>query len=403
MNGAAGIAITPDGKNLYAAALQSASVVHMTLDGGGNPSFAGCIGLLSGCTATSPTGALNGVVGLAASPDGKHLYAASVTGSNVSHFTIRPTGGLDFAGCIGGLANCGPTSPDGALNGVFGVTLSPDGRQLYAAVRGIGIIGHYTRDVAGNLAVAGCIGNLDGCTATSPAGALSGVSAIAVTADGSRLYAAGEPSIDGWVSHLSLDSAGNPLFGSCIGTLVGCAVTTPAKALARATGVALGPDGRNLYVAALGADAIGHLAIEQASPPPPPRPPPPPPGGGTTPAFGSRTLVTLALATARIPGDGPLAVRIANGNGFAVSGRLSGKTIDRVAVALLRRISLKPKAFTAPANAKKTVKPKLPRPLRRVLKRTGRLRLRLTATVRDPAGNTRTVSRRLTPKLRVSR
>jgi hypothetical protein len=145
--------------------------------------------------------------------------------------------------------------------------------------------------------------------------------------------------------------------------------------------------------------------------------PPPPAGGGGTPgggnggggtgstlqAFGAETLVTLALAVRRIPADGPLKVRVTNRNGFAVAGRLSGRTTRPVSGARRRRIRLKAKSFNVGANAKRTVSLRLPRALRRSLKHNGRLSLRLTASVNDPAGNTRVVNKKVTPKLKPRR
>jgi hypothetical protein len=110
--------------------------------------------------------------------------------------------------------------------------------------------------------------------------------------------------------------------------------------------------------------------------------------------------VTLQLASGRIPAKGPLPVRIVNANGFAVTGAVSGQTTAPVTVSRKRRVKLKAKSFSVGANARKTVKLKLPVALQRVLKRTGKLSLRLTVRVKDPAGNTRTVKRKVTPRLK---
>ena len=122
----------------------------------------------------------------------------------------------------------------------------------------------------------------------------------------------------------------------------------------------------------------------------------------TRPAFGARTLVTLRLAARRIPARGPLTIIVANRNGFGVSGKLSGQTTRRIALAQrTRRVKLSAKTFSVAANARKSVKLKLPKALRRVLRRRGKLSLRLTARVKDPAGNTRTVRKRVSPKLKM--
>jgi hypothetical protein len=126
-------------------------------------------------------------------------------------------------------------------------------------------------------------------------------------------------------------------------------------------------------------------------------------GAGAPLAFGSKTLVTLRLAAKRIPAKGPVPVRVANGNAFEVSGRLSGRTTKAVAVAKRKRIKLGTKAFRVAANSRTTVKLKLPRKLGRLLRRSGRLSLRLSARVQDPAGNSRTVSKKVAPKLKGTR
>ena len=63
-------------------------------------------------------------------------------------------------------------------------------------------------------------------------------------------------------------------------------------------------------------------------------------------------------------------------------------------------MKLKAKSFKVSAKKRKTVRLALPKALRRVLKRTGSLRLRLSAKVKDPAGKTRTVNKRVKPKLK---
>lgn len=120
-------------------------------------------------------------------------------------------------------------------------------------------------------------------------------------------------------------------------------------------------------------------------------PPPPPPSGGGGPAavaaFGPKTLVRLSLVRKRIRPRGRLAVRIANANAFAINGRLSGRRLT-------------PRSFTVGAGARKTVRLRLSKPLRQRLVRRRRLTLRLRAAVRDPAGNERTVRKRVAPRLK---
>lgn len=123
-------------------------------------------------------------------------------------------------------------------------------------------------------------------------------------------------------------------------------------------------------------------------------------GAGGVLAFGASTQVTLSLVAKRIPRKGPVKVRVTNRNGFAVSGSLAGATAKPVSVSRKRRIKLKAKAFKVSANARRTVSLKLPKRLGRLLERKRKLSLRLTATVRDSAGNARTVRKTVAPRLK---
>jgi Ca2+-binding RTX toxin-like protein len=113
-------------------------------------------------------------------------------------------------------------------------------------------------------------------------------------------------------------------------------------------------------------------------------------GGGGNAAvktFGRKTRVSLRLRSARIPAKGPLALRIANANGFRVLARVSGRT-------------LKAKRVRVPAKAARTVKLSLPKAVRRTLARKGKVTVRISVRLTDPIGNVRTFTKRLTPRVR---
>jgi hypothetical protein len=123
-------------------------------------------------------------------------------------------------------------------------------------------------------------------------------------------------------------------------------------------------------------------------------------GQGGRVAFGARTLVTLRLGAKRIPANGRLPVMVSNANRFRVAGRLSGASAKRVAAGgKRRRITLKASVISVPANASRTINLKLPKQLARLLAHTGKVTLRLRASVSDPSGHTRTVVKTLTPRL----
>ena len=142
-----------------------------------------------------------------------------------------------------------------------------------------GAVAWMSLDAAGNPTLRGCIGG-GGCTPSNPAGALNGTFRVAVTPDGRQLYAVSQNS--NAASHLTLDATGAPTFANCSGSLTGCSPIAPSNALAGAFGLAIRPNGGDLYVASFNAHAVTRFSI--APPPPPPAdphadptPPPPPP------------------------------------------------------------------------------------------------------------------------------
>ncbi len=115
-------------------------------------------------------------------------------------------------------------------------------------------------------------------------------------------------------------------------------------------------------------------------------------------AFARATGVTLALAGGRVGARGPVTVRVTNANAFPITGTLSAQT-SKPLVAHGRRVKLHAVKMTLAAHAKRTVKLVLPRALRVALASRHKLSLALTATVKDPAGNRRTVKKTIAPRL----
>jgi DNA-binding beta-propeller fold protein YncE len=200
-------------------------------------------------------------------PDGAHLYAASSQANSVSHFAIDSSGNLAFAGCIGDNSGCTPTSPAGALDGVDSLAVTPDGTSLYVAASKANAASRLAIDSAGNLGFAGCIGDLGDCATTSPAGALDGASAVAMTSDGAHVYVTSDYAI----SHFTVDAHANLVYAGCTGDQAGCAPVSPAKALDGIDAVAVTGDGSQLYVTSWNGNAVSHFTIggfTTANPPP---------------------------------------------------------------------------------------------------------------------------------------
>lgn len=149
-------------------------------------------------------GALDGAHGVAVTADGTQVYVAAEAGNDVSHFTVGGGGNLIVAGCTGDLPGCTATNPPGALDGAYGVAMSWAGGDLYATSwwGSYGAVSHFKIDPAGNLIFAGCVGDYPGCAATTPKGALDGADAVALSADGANLYATAFLAND--VSHFTI-------------------------------------------------------------------------------------------------------------------------------------------------------------------------------------------------------
>ncbi|HZU59961.1 MAG TPA: beta-propeller fold lactonase family protein, partial [Solirubrobacteraceae bacterium] len=137
--GAFSIAISPDGRNLYVASVDDVAAFARDPRSGRLTQLAGaqaCIAEYPG-DGCGPGRALNEVASVTVSPDGRNVYAASFGSNAVVALTRDPsTGALAEPA---GLSGC--TNEDGgegcqkghALQQAFSVVVSPDGRYVYVA------------------------------------------------------------------------------------------------------------------------------------------------------------------------------------------------------------------------------------------------------------------------------
>jgi len=272
------VALSPDGRNLYATSRAGNSVtafVRNRKTGGLRqlpPAFPGCISgaPIPGCGAGLALLAPDVVV---VSPDGRNVYVGSFFGNAVASFARNPQTGMlsQLAGTAACIAEATAGCATGiALKSVEGLAISGDGDSVYAATALSNAIVELVRDPAtGALAQAtdgsGCIVDapLTGCTTGRE---LAGANAVAVSPDDGNVYATSLFSNS--VTAFDRSSATGVLTqregtGGCLLYLraAGCSF---GRALRSPEGLAVSPDGRNVYVAAFKTGAIAVLNRGQA-------------------------------------------------------------------------------------------------------------------------------------------
>ncbi len=266
------ITISPDGKNAYGVALLSDALVvfdrnttsgALTIKSGS----AGCFvnTTIGACTVVSDL-TLDGIHDIAVSPDGKSLYAASQNSDTLVSFTRNTTtGALTVSGCLSNSAlGASCVQQPGLLDEVAVVTVSPDGKNVYAvsavtaSPTGSGVISTYSRD-----ATTGAL-TYNNCISSAPLGSCvlaTGVfdlgfpyaSKIALSPDGKTMYliASSSASIaifdrDATTGNLTLKSGAAGCIARAAILPQGCTIL--GDYLQPPTGIAVSPDGKSLYL-----------------------------------------------------------------------------------------------------------------------------------------------------------
>jgi DNA-binding beta-propeller fold protein YncE len=154
LSGPEEVAVTTDSRHVLVAAARSHAVSVLTAGPAGLTQAegeAGCIVLRGGSEGCAAGKALAGPVDLAVSPDGDHVYVASSVADAIAVLDRdEPTGALTQArgrrGCIGQRGLAGRCEVGRGLDEVWGVTLSPDGRNLYAVSSKVNMLAAIARN-----------------------------------------------------------------------------------------------------------------------------------------------------------------------------------------------------------------------------------------------------------------
>jgi len=269
LDGPNSVAVSPDGRNVYATSRASNSITTFRRDGETGaltqlPGTAGCTAGVSlpGCA----TGrALLGPDVVTISPNGASVYVGSFFGNEVAVFARNRDGGAltqpgGVAGCIAETTS-GGCAAGIALGAPEGMAISPSGAWVYVASALSNAVAVLARDPAtGALSQArdgsGCIVDaaLSGCTTGFE---ISGANAAA-TAPNGDLYLTSLFSNSVTAFSRSSPTAAMAQLAAPAGCLVwlravGCSF---GRALSAPEGLVVSPDGRNVYAAAFASGAI---------------------------------------------------------------------------------------------------------------------------------------------------
>ncbi|HET8821005.1 MAG TPA: beta-propeller fold lactonase family protein [Thermoleophilaceae bacterium] len=264
--GAAAIRVSPDGANVYVASVGSDAVaVFRRRPSNGAleqlPGASGCVSRAGGGGCARGR-ALDNAIDAALSRDGRHVYIASARSNGIAIFSRGPDGALVQApgpeGCISQAGEDGCASGR-TLRELLSVVVSPDGNHVYAGAAGA--VGVLRRDPAtGSLVqpagALGCVSEAaQGCERARSA---HDVTWIALSPSGAHLYLASFGRVTMGAFSRSLGSGAlDELAGraGCAGPVsyLGC---RRARSVRNILSLTVSPDGRNLYTASTGSNAV---------------------------------------------------------------------------------------------------------------------------------------------------
>jgi 6-phosphogluconolactonase (cycloisomerase 2 family) len=255
LRGAESVVVSPDGHNVYVASYFASSITVFHRHRAGKLAQVECLAEYRqrGCSRMPHGFLLDALNGLAISPDGRDLYAASDYGLIV--FARASDGSLSFESCVGSESD-GCRESERFPGEGNAIAISHDGHAAYAVSDGL--IAAFSRAPSGRLRPVDCVGDPDrfrDCKA-APFEAALGASTVTVSPDDRSVYVGG---FDG-ISSFHVHADGTLALRSCIANRAEGRCSRAAHPLGILwSGVAAPGQGDWVYAASLG-DTITVLA-----------------------------------------------------------------------------------------------------------------------------------------------
>jgi hypothetical protein len=398
MDNPEGLVLSPDGRFLYVVSASDGGIAWFARGPGGALAYRGCISADSDATAcgqlpfaaseADETG-FGSLREIAISPDGRSLYIVSDADEAIARFSLRADGSPRFRDCVTGqttilpcepIAGANPTGADTGLRSLVDVSVSPEGNSVYAVSDGDSALAHFSRDPgSGKLSFRGCqTGDSDvACTkvpaATSGNATDSGMefpTVARVAADGRSVHLAAT-SDDALTSFDRNPRTGGLRFAGCISgqMIAACEPSAGATATGEDSGLdgvrplAVGADGSAVYLGAQADSAVARFSREPD-------------------AAGPK----LKLKARRKQRGRRIKAQVECRNEFCPLVRVSGKLV--VKAEKRRTISLRAvRLRDLQAGATATVKLKLDKRSRRLVRRSGGAKVKLVARAGDLLDN----------------
>jgi DNA-binding beta-propeller fold protein YncE len=275
------VVVSPDGDNVYVAARGPDELVPIGASGvlmfARNPTTGalrevGCVtddgtdgreGTDGACAHGS---ALESANSIAMSPDGRHVYTTSDEGG-IAIFARGGDGRLAQVGCLKDFAPASACTDAFAMPRPVSITVSPDGRFVYATSRVSNAVLVFARDaLSGALSETSCVSDNGSDGACTHGVGMVNPTAIAISPDGHSAYVTLAKRQNGLAVFARDAQTGELRQTACF--MSGVPAGRPcrnAPGLYDANGVAVSPDGRNVYVTAIDSDAIATFRRDSIS------------------------------------------------------------------------------------------------------------------------------------------